>query len=143
MATAPIQFRPRPTATTVEPAAIARTELAVEGMDCGSCVQHVVKALREVEGVASAQVELTKARATVVWKTGAAPDAGALVRSVKSAGYDARPVAPPAPDEFLVEGMTCGNCAQAVRKALSGIPGVAEEGVYSELTSPVAGLLLS
>ena len=125
MATAPIQFRPRPKPTTVETAAVARTELAVEGMDCGSCVQHVVKALREVDGVASAQVELTKARATVVWKTEAAPDTGALVRSVKRAGYDARPVAPPDPDEFLVEGMTCGNCAQSVRKALSGIPGVA------------------
>ena len=125
MANAPIQFRPRPTPTTVEPAAVARTDLAVEGMDCGNCVQHVVTALREVDGVASAQVELTKARATVVWKTGAAADTGALVRSVKRAGYDARPVAPPAPDEFLVEGMTCGNCAQAVRKALSGLPGVA------------------
>ncbi|HTH47353.1 MAG TPA: heavy metal translocating P-type ATPase [Candidatus Limnocylindria bacterium] len=107
------------------PAAGARTELAVEGMDCGDCVQHVTQALRKVDGVAAAQVELAKGRASVTWQARTAPDAGALIRAVKSAGYEASLPAVAAPAEFRIEGMTCGNCAQTVQKALQTVPGVA------------------
>ena len=101
-------------------------------MDCGSCVQHVTQALRKVDGVAAVQVELTKARASVTWQAGASPDAGALIRSVKSAGYEASLPVSALPAGFRIEGMTCGNCAQTVQKALQSVPGVASAQVDLE-----------
>lgn len=44
---------------------MATTELKVEGMTCGHCVQTVTRALQQVEGVQTAQVDLTAGRARV------------------------------------------------------------------------------
>lgn len=62
------------------------TVLAVEGMTCASCVRHVGEALRSVPGVASVDVDLREARATVRHEPGAAL---ALVASLHDAGYPA------------------------------------------------------
>ena len=125
MASAPIQFRPRPTPLPIAAAAGARTELVVEGMDCGSCVQHVTQALKKVAGVSAVQVELTQGSASVTWQAGAMPDAEALIQSVKQAGYMAQLPATTGSTEFNIEGMTCGNCVQTVQQALLAVPGVA------------------
>jgi Cu+-exporting ATPase len=135
MASASIQFRPRSTPPPSGPpgtppggAAVPRTELAIEGMDCGSCAQHVTTALQQVGGVDTVHVELAQARATVTWRAGTTPDAAALIGAVKGAGYEAHlpaAKAPAAATEFRIEGMTCGNCAQHVQQALQTVPGVA------------------
>ncbi|MBK5226399.1 MAG: copper-translocating P-type ATPase [Thermoleophilia bacterium] len=63
-----------------------KTELAVQGMTCASCVEHVQKALAGVDGVVSAGVNLATERATVEFVPGAV-ERGDLVRAVESAGY--------------------------------------------------------
>ncbi|QIB50299.1 heavy-metal-associated domain-containing protein [Pseudomonas sp. OIL-1] len=59
--------------------------LQVEGMNCGSCVKHVTKALNEVPGVNDVAVDLDAGRATV---EGSA-DSSALTAALKDAGYPA------------------------------------------------------
>lgn len=63
------------------------TQLAVTGMTCGMCVQHVTQALKEVSGVQSATVDLKSGGATVLHE-GAKPEA--LLEAVAEAGYEAQ-----------------------------------------------------
>ncbi len=65
-------------------------ELAVEGMSCASCVGRVERALREVQGVAAAHVNLATERAVV--EVGGDVDASGLVEAIRRAGYTARSV---------------------------------------------------
>jgi len=68
----------------------SRTELAVSGMTCQNCVRHVREALEKVSGVRSAVVSLPNERASVQWDAEGAADSGALLESLKEAGYPAR-----------------------------------------------------
>jgi Cu+-exporting ATPase len=67
------------------------TDLAVTGMNCASCVQHVTQALQGVPGVASAEVVLQEGRAKVRWQTDATANIPSLVEAVTKAGYEAKP----------------------------------------------------
>jgi len=103
-------------------AGIDTIELAVAGMTCGGCAGRVTKALESVPGVASAAVDHTAGHAMVVGT--AAPES--LIAAVSEAGYQANL---PGAIEFAVTGMTCGNCAERVTKALESVPGVASVAV--------------
>ncbi len=59
--------------------------LAITGMSCAGCVAAVETALREVPGVAEAQVNLADRTAQV----SGTPTVAMLVRAVQTAGYDA------------------------------------------------------
>ena len=65
------------------------TELNVSGMTCGHCQTAVTKALKSVEGVSDARVDLASGKATV---TGT-PDPQALISAIVEEGYGAQ-VAP-------------------------------------------------
>ena len=60
--------------------------LPIKGMTCASCVGHVEKALRGVEGVASASVNLATERATIEYIPGVA-GISELRHAVEDAGY--------------------------------------------------------
>ncbi len=66
---------------------VEKTTLSIVGMTCASCVAHVEKALKGVEGVLSASVNLATGRATGEYIPGVASFAD-LVAAVKDAGYD-------------------------------------------------------
>lgn len=68
-----------------------RTELLVEGMSCGSCVNHVDRALRELSGVRTVEVRLREGKALVEHDPDAV-DASALIASIQDAGYEAKMV---------------------------------------------------
>ncbi|CAN5429199.1 hypothetical protein BH10PLA1_BH10PLA1_10760 [soil metagenome] len=64
--------------------------LNVSGMDCASCVSHVEKALRGVDGVVACQVNLARGRATVSFDPNkSTPEQ--LANAVNTAGYQASP----------------------------------------------------
>lgn len=63
-----------------------KTTLKVDGMTCSHCKMNVEKALRGVNGVADAQVDLAKGEAVV---TGEANREN-LVKAVVDAGYSAQ-----------------------------------------------------
>jgi len=93
--------------------------LPVRGMTCASCVAHVERALKEVDGVAAARVNLASERATVEFASNS-PGMAALVSAVRDAGYDV-------PTETLslpISGMTCASCVSHVERALRGVDGV-------------------
>ncbi len=92
-------------------------EFAVTGMTCASCVMRVEKALRKVDGVQSAAVNLADEHAVIQ----AAPQVlMAAVTAVEKAGYGVIRDQ----HEFAVTGMTCASCSARVEKALRKLPGV-------------------
>ncbi len=60
--------------------------LTVEGMTCGSCVAHVQRALRDVEGVSDVDVRLRER--TVVVKHETSVTAAELVEALGGVGYE-------------------------------------------------------
>lgn len=61
------------------------TILEVRGMTCGHCAATVTKALRNISGVESAQVDLDKGEAVVVGSA----DPQSLIRAIVDEGYEA------------------------------------------------------
>ena len=113
----------------------------VTGMTCASCVRRIEKALKKVDGVAEANVNLATEKAHVVYDPVAATPAQ-LKAAVEKAGYGVRdlaetaaPLPPPAPalapgDVTLpIEGMTCASCVRRIEKALSKVEGVQQASV--------------
>jgi heavy metal translocating P-type ATPase len=87
-ATAPVRPVPPPDG------ADATASFSVEGMTCAACAQRVQRALRRVDGVLDASVNLATERASVRYAPGvAAPDA--LREAVRRAGYDVVEAAEP------------------------------------------------
>ena len=66
---------------------LKRLDLRVTGMSCASCAANVERALKRVDGVRAANVNLATSRATVMFDPRRV-DAGRLVRAVRDAGYD-------------------------------------------------------
>lgn len=64
-----------------------KTVLKVNGMTCGHCSMSVTKALKEVPGVAEADVDLAAKTATVTYDTAKAGLAD-LKKAVEEAGYE-------------------------------------------------------
>lgn len=66
---------------------LARTSISVGGMTCAACVRRVETALKEVEGVKDASVNLATGRATVIHASAwGGPEV--LRRAVSEAGYE-------------------------------------------------------
>lgn len=67
---------------------LARAVLAIDGMHCGSCSALIEETLVEDLGVASAQVDLDRGRATVVFDP-SVHSVTDLCDAVAAAGYTA------------------------------------------------------
>jgi Cu+-exporting ATPase len=93
--------------------------LPIEGMTCASCVVHVGEALRGVEGVRRANVNLATETASVdlALRTASLQD---LVGAVRDSGYDVTTKTVSLP----IGGMTCASCVTHVEEALAKLPGV-------------------
>ena len=84
----------RPRAARPAGGGASQLVLDIFGMHCASCVDHVERALKKVDGVQRAAVNLATEKA-VVEHTPALSDPGSLIRAVEGAGYKARLVTPP------------------------------------------------
>ncbi|MFL5027421.1 MAG: heavy metal translocating P-type ATPase [Microvirga sp.] len=101
------------------PAPIDSIDIPIQGMTCASCVGRVEKAIRSVEGVAVANVNLATERAHVEFAPSDANPA-AVADAIRAAGYE------PFENtvELKIDGMTCASCVNRVEKALGRVPGV-------------------
>jgi Cu+-exporting ATPase len=108
-------------------------DIPIEGMTCASCVGRVEKALRSVDGIASANVNLATGRATVALASPSL-DPGTIAEAVRKVGYEPME----AKVELAVEGMTCASCVGRVEKALTRVPGVLD--AYVNLTTERASV---
>ncbi|ANF81793.1 copper-translocating P-type ATPase [Acinetobacter sp. NCu2D-2] len=92
--------------------------IPIEGMTCASCVARVEKALKNIEGVTEAQVNLATEKATIYSsKKLAITD---LIEKIQKTGFDV----PTKKIELNIEGMTCASCVARVEKALKKVDGV-------------------
>jgi len=99
-------------------------DIAIEGMSCASCVGRVEKAIRSVEGVLAANVNLATEKAHVEFAPSAATPA-AVAEAIRAAGYEPSD----STMELKITGMTCASCVSRVEKALKRVPGVLEANV--------------
>ncbi|MBQ0824201.1 copper-translocating P-type ATPase [Microvirga sp. HBU67558] len=99
-------------------------DISIQGMTCASCVGRVEKAIRSVEGVMAANVNLATERAHVEFVPSAITPTG-VADAIRAAGYE------PSEDalELKIDGMTCASCVNRVEKALKRVPGVADASV--------------
>lgn len=65
-----------------------KIELKVTGMSCGHCEMHVSKALKGLDGVASAEAD-HKAQKAVVEADLSKVTREAMIEAIKNAGYEA------------------------------------------------------
>ncbi|MBT1064425.1 heavy metal translocating P-type ATPase [Bowmanella sp. Y26] len=93
-------------------------QLPISGMGCASCVGRIEKALLQVQGVTTAQVNLAAETATVQGDV----DAATLIAAIGAAGYKV----PTQTSQFGVGGMSCASCAGTVEKALKAVSGVVD-----------------
>ena len=100
--------------------ALTEIALPVRGMSCASCVATVEGALRGLNGVQEATVNLTAEKAFVTF----APDRVSLAemeRAIHDVGYEVG-------KETLslqVSGMSCASCVAAIEGAVGNLAGVA------------------
>jgi len=102
----------------------SKVSLPVRGMTCASCVAHVEKALKGVEGVGEVNVNLATEKASLNFRTDAVK-VGDLVNAVQETGYEI----PTETTTLDIEGMTCASCVNHVEQALNKVPGVVEANV--------------
>jgi Cu+-exporting ATPase len=98
--------------------------LPVQGMTCAGCVGHVERALKKVQGVTNANVNLATERAAVEL----APNGNGvadLVAAVRDAGYQV----PMETITLPIGGMTCASCVGHVERALRKVEGVTNASV--------------
>ncbi|WP_291491941.1 heavy metal translocating P-type ATPase [Desulfurella sp.] len=106
-----------------------KVTLNLEGMNCASCALSIEKALKKVDGVETANVNLVSEKATIL---GVDLKADVLIQAVKNAGYKAsldniekiQDNTEQNTKIYQVNGMSCAACAINVEKALKKVPGV-------------------
>lgn len=83
----------------IVPAGELETQLAVSGMTCANCARHVAEALRDVQGVERASVDLDSGTAQVRWKSDGTRNVEPLIAALQEAGYNATLATDSAPSQ--------------------------------------------
>lgn len=111
----------------------ARTySIAIRGMTCQTCSDHVQKELAAVSGVVKAAVDYKAGHAWVTVQEPRQPVSASsqrrigqeLAAAVARAGYQ-----PTVNYVLTVKGMTCEGCSQHITTAVAKVPGVAAASV--------------
>jgi P-type Cu+ transporter len=103
---------------------VRQLSVGVQGMTCASCVARVERALKKVDGVQDATVNLATEKASVTFDPQKVT-VPALLEAVKERGY----TAVTAQASLSVEGMTCASCVGRVERALKKTAGVLDVSV--------------
>ena len=96
-------------------------EIGIGGMTCASCALRVERALKTLQGVATARVNLAAESAHIEYDAQVVRP-HEIAASIDEAGYT--PVVEEI--ELPVRGMTCASCVGRVERALGKLPGVLE-----------------
>jgi Au+-exporting ATPase len=100
-----------------------KINLHIEGMTCASCVGRVEAALKKVQGVKEAVVNLATEQADISLEQPIQRQV--LVQAIEQVGYDVADEK----IELAIEGMTCASCVSRVEKALKAVTGVKDANV--------------
>ncbi len=100
---------------------LASKTIVIDGMHCASCVASVEKALKRLDGVADASVNLATETASVSYDPNKV-DTNDFKNAVEDVGYEVRN--DQSQKTLHIDGMHCASCVASVEKALKGIDGV-------------------
>lgn len=104
----------------------------IEGMTCEACAASIEDSLRQVPGVAAAEVNYEKRQAVIGIPRGSQPPREAILRAVARAGNYHGRIAEQVQWTLAIEGMTCEGCASGLQAALSKVRGVTAASVSYE-----------
>ena len=96
-----------------------RIRLEIRGMSCANCASTIDDALHDLDGVEEVSVNYATDEGTVTYD----PERVSLAtvyEAIEESGYE--PVSETA--SVAITGMTCANCADTNREALTAVPGV-------------------
>jgi Cu+-exporting ATPase len=103
--------------------------MGITGMHCASCVANTEKALKKLDGVKSASVNIASESALVKYDPEKVSTAD-IEKAVTDAGYTPHLREVPGQSVTIgITGMHCASCASTIEKALSKIEGVSESSV--------------
>ncbi len=101
-----------------------RITLPVTGMTCANCVKTIERNVRKLDGIEEATVNYATEKLDLTFDN-AHVIPGQVIERIRQAGYDV----PTATLDLPITGMTCANCAKAVKRALSKVDGVVDADV--------------
>ncbi len=93
--------------------------LDIRGMSCASCAAKIEKALRSIDGVIKAEVNLAAERATV-WFDASKTSPLEFIRAIEGLNYSV----PSQKVVLPVEGLSCASCVEKIEGALKKKEGV-------------------
>ncbi len=94
----------------------------IEGMTCASCVAHVEKSLKDLDGVSNVSVNLMTHTASLHMEDNITNEQ--IIKAVEDTGYKAHLKQDLKTLKLDVEGMTCASCTASIEHALSHVEGV-------------------
>ena len=100
--------------------------LKIEGMTCAACSKAVERAVKKLEGVTEASVNLATEKLSITFDE-AQVSIEDIQMAVRRAGYKA--ITEAVKKTLKIEGMTCASCSKAVERAVKKLEGVTEASV--------------
>lgn len=112
----PLQIETKSSPAAAPDEAQRKAVLRIDGMHCSGCEADVARRLESVPGVAGARAD-AESRTAVLDLT-AVPDTRAIRSALDGSDFHI----PRERQHLIVEGMSCGGCANTVQSTLSGVP---------------------
>ena len=88
-------------------------------MHCANCAASIEKGLSKISGVREVSVNYASEEALVTYDPSEV-ETGRILEGIRETGFD---VAAPSV-QLAITGMSCSNCAEAIEKKLTGLPGI-------------------
>lgn len=109
-----------------------KTVVAIEGMTCEACAVNIESALKNVPGVAAAEVSYEQHQAIIGVTKGSQPPREAILAAIAGAGSYQGHFTDQVRWTLGIEGMTCEGCAAGLQAKLATVPGVTNASVSYE-----------
>lgn len=95
----------------------------IEGMTCAACASAIERAVKKLDGIKEASVNLAVEKLQVEYNDERL-SSQTIVEAVEKAGYHAKEKTEGKSVTIPISGMTCAACAKAVERALKKVEGV-------------------
>jgi len=112
------------TATSVLAGSVQKVLIRVDGVACPFCAYGLEKKLKRIDGVDKLDILINEGLVVLYLEEGATVDEALLRRKVEEAGFTPRNIT--AKIELDIAGMTCSDCREQVKEALSSLDCVDE-----------------
>ena len=138
----PMENKEKPKQEKVTPKEIHTMTILVKGMMCERCEVHVKKALESIPGIEKVVADHTTGEVKVSYSS--QPAEATMKEALANADYEYISMIPKEEttmkETVKIEGMMCGHCEAAVKKALEALDGVEKADVSHETGTAVLTL---